>query len=151
MVGLGKLPRPRKSPALTLGDCVIKGRGGRRRYTLAEALSSSPSPTNLQTDQQSRFQIQNDYDPVSTLQSRSDIIVGTGGPSVEAQRGPCVQIGRGRCMCRGGKLADRFLFANCDLAAINKKNASRHSLHVSSFVCAGCECRHGDSRRGWRR
>jgi hypothetical protein len=32
-----------------------------------------------------------------------------------------MQIGRGRCKCRGGKLADRFLFANCDLAAINKK------------------------------
>jgi hypothetical protein len=47
--------------------------------------------------------------------------VGTGGPSNEAQCGPCTLTGRGRSRCHGGKLAERFIHAACDLDAINAK------------------------------
>jgi hypothetical protein len=64
----GKLPRPRTSPAMTLGDCSAMDLRGRRSVvggTLAEALgwSSSPSPAKMEptligVHRASSFQIQ---------------------------------------------------------------------------------------------
>ena len=48
----GKLPRPRDSPAMTLGDCAVKDKHGRQQMiggTLAKALQSSPSPAMWET------------------------------------------------------------------------------------------------------
>jgi hypothetical protein len=59
----GKLPQPRESLAMTLGDYIVKVRRGRRqvtRGTFVEALRSSPTPVTWDTsrigsDQPSTF------------------------------------------------------------------------------------------------
>jgi hypothetical protein len=48
----GKLPRPRQSPVMTLDDCTIKDKRGRRPMTggtFVDALRSSPSPATWET------------------------------------------------------------------------------------------------------
>lgn len=122
----GRLPRPRKSPAVTLGDCVVKVRHGKRQVTkgtIAEILRSSPSPVSLEVSRLSgdQFRIQIPRDPISTMQDRSELATGDCGPADRATCGPCVPIRIGRSRCRGGKLAARFLLPTCDIETLNKR------------------------------
>jgi hypothetical protein len=74
--------RPRESPALTLGDCLVKVRDGRK--TLTEALRTSLEKTTEDLikhggDQRTEIQNRRVLDPVTVLRSRSVITVGTCG------------------------------------------------------------------------
>jgi hypothetical protein len=69
---LGKLPRPRELPALTLGDCLVKVRGGRK--TLAEALQPLPETMTNELvkhggDQRTKFQTRCELKLVTALNS----------------------------------------------------------------------------------
>jgi hypothetical protein len=64
----GKLPRPRTSPAMTLGDCaatILRGRRSVVGGTLAEALGRSPFSSSARTMPIDRVQIQKLPDPFS--------------------------------------------------------------------------------------
>jgi hypothetical protein len=122
----GKLPQPRESPLMTLGDCAVKFKRGKwqvMRSTLSEALCSSPPPATSRTAEtlgtrHSMIQIQNTGDLVSALDRqmlfRSESIATSGGPSDGVQHGPCGLIGLGQWRSHGGKLAPRFLLDTCD-------------------------------------
>jgi len=143
----GKLPRPRISPVITLGDCAVTDVHGRRpvaRGTLTEVLretsSATPATTKttwLDVERRTSTFFQNPPDPKLMPEerpsSRSVTHAGTGGPHDEVQRGPCTLNGQGRCRCRGAKLAVRFLLKKFDLDSINRKTlaATPYSVYPS--------------------
>jgi len=96
----GKLPPPRASPMMTLGDCAVRAGSGRRSViggTLTQALQQLPSPSPAMGTAGDRVQIQTPRDPISPHGKEtaylSENLAGSGGPRDEDQRGPRVQIG----------------------------------------------------------
>jgi hypothetical protein len=106
----GKLPRPRVSPVMTLGDCATEAQRGRQRIhvgTLTKALEQVTSSTLAMRkiaaatgDRGNEFQFQKHYDlrdptfpHTNQTPFRSVTIVGIGGPRHEYQHGPCESFG----------------------------------------------------------